>query len=226
MHPHTLSHQTNMYSSTVTHLHTRWHVNRHSQYTPEITPNSETVKIKIRIQIQIHFFSCFFFFFQQLSTAEGLIRNHHAVSANTNTHTRAYHPNYRMEKETGRSAYLYCFKKKKSLQLCLNSNEKKKRRITWTQSDLFLCVSPAQRWNYEFFNKGSSEANGPLVARSLFETKNNSSPNYFSDPLKPFLYHWISSAVLFWMPLFISGHETEWRQGSCSAGFIHSHFES
>lgn len=49
MHPHTLSHRTNMYSSTVTHLHTQWHVNRHSQYTPEITPNSETVKIKILI---------------------------------------------------------------------------------------------------------------------------------------------------------------------------------
>lgn len=46
MHPHTLSHRTNMYSSTVTHLHTRWHVNRHSQYTSKIAPNSEAVKMK------------------------------------------------------------------------------------------------------------------------------------------------------------------------------------
>lgn len=45
MHPHTLSHRTNMYSSTVTHLHTLWHVNRHSQYTSEITPNSEAVEM-------------------------------------------------------------------------------------------------------------------------------------------------------------------------------------
>ena len=104
-----------MYSSTVTHLHTRWHVNRHSQYTPEITPNSETVKIKIRIQIQIHFFFSFFFF-QQLSTAEGLIRNHHAVSANTNTHARAYHPNYLMERKLG------------DLHICIALKKKKKRK--------------------------------------------------------------------------------------------------
>lgn len=68
MHPHTLSHRTNMYSSTVTHLHTQWHVNRHSQYTPKITPNSETVKLK---------FSCTMdseSLFYQSSTAEALIR--------------------------------------------------------------------------------------------------------------------------------------------------------
>lgn len=69
MHPHTLSHRTNMYSSTVTHLHTQWHANRHSQYTPEITPNSETVKLKFSYTTDSDSL------FHQCSTAEGLIRN-------------------------------------------------------------------------------------------------------------------------------------------------------
>lgn len=54
MHPHTLSHRTNMYSSTVTHLHTLWHVNRHSQYTSEITPNSEAVEMKPSYTMDSH----------------------------------------------------------------------------------------------------------------------------------------------------------------------------
>lgn len=43
------------------------------------------------------------------------------------------------------------------------------------------------QWNYEFFKK-ASEANKPLVQTSLFDTKNNTGPNYFSGPLKPFHY--------------------------------------
>lgn len=54
MHPHTLSHPTNMYSSTVTHLHTQRHVNRHSQYTPEITPNTQTVKVEFSYTLGTH----------------------------------------------------------------------------------------------------------------------------------------------------------------------------
>lgn len=69
MHPHTLSHQTNMYSSTVTHLHTQWHVNRHSQHTHEITPNSETVKLKFSCMMESDSLFC------RHSTAEGL-KNH------------------------------------------------------------------------------------------------------------------------------------------------------
>lgn len=73
---HTLSHRTNMYSSTVTHLHTQWHVNRHSQYTPEITPNSETVKLKFSCTLESD--SLFF----------GFIRNTHKLKQNMRCSTR------------------------------------------------------------------------------------------------------------------------------------------
>lgn len=61
---------------------------------------------------------------------------------------------------------------------------------------------------------------------SFVWNQNNTSTNYFSGPLKPFLYPWINSTVFFWMLLFICEHESEWQQGSWSTGFIYFHFES
>lgn len=62
------------------------------------------------------------------------------------------------------------------------------------------CISLRSSETRVFLNKEDSEANGPLVHRSLFETK-NTSPNHFSDPLKPFLH--LESAVQFFFLLHI-----------------------
>lgn len=80
-----------MYSSTVTHLHTQWHVNRRSQYTPEITPNSQTVKLKFSYTVDSDSL------FHQLSTEEALSRTFWEL--NTNTYTDAYNYTYLIENE-------------------------------------------------------------------------------------------------------------------------------
>lgn len=71
-----------------------------------------------------------------------------------------------------------------------------------------------------YSTKANLEANSPLVQGSLFESKNNRSPNYFSGLLKPFLCPWIRGTVFIWMLLFSCGYETEWQRGSLSTGFI------
>ena len=84
-------------------------------------------------------------------------------------------------------------------RLCNYSKEMVKLK-----NHLWLCVmSPAQlQKNPELYEKGESEVNGPLVQRSLL--RNSPGPNYFSSPLKPFLYGLESAAQCFLSaPLFI-----------------------
>lgn len=69
MHPHTLSHTEPICIQVQEHTSTQqWHVNRHSQYTSKITPNSEAVKMKSSYMADSG--SVF------LPAAEGLIRKH------------------------------------------------------------------------------------------------------------------------------------------------------
>ena len=87
MHPHTLSHTEPICIQVQEHTSTqRWHVNRHSQYTSKITPNSETVKMKSSYMADSGLSFC--------SSSRRFNKETHMLCPQTQVHTAVYSYKY------------------------------------------------------------------------------------------------------------------------------------